>query len=205
MFPARGGWRGGATRFPTPDGDQLRPPAGVPPPCPVHAGTSCSSCLKKCHNVTNGVQICRGQQYPLQQRPPLPPPPPTPPEPFFPISPLVCLDRAGLRALRGTFLHAFNDKTDKLSLCPLAALLPPPLQHTSSPPLPPFLPPPNPCLVRLLPEAKIAAWSLIVRGGRQGQLCLQARGAGRRWRGGVLSCSIQPLTSISGSYLLTGN
>lgn len=88
--------------------------------------------------------------------PPLPPPPPTPPEPFFPISPLVCLDRAGLRALRGTFLHAFNDKTDKLSLCPLAALLPPPLQLTSSPPLPPFLPPHPPPPPQPLPRAAVA-------------------------------------------------
>lgn len=81
------------------------------------------------------------------------PPPPTPPEPFFPISPLVCLDRAGLCALRGTFLRAFNDKTEKLSLCPLAALPPQPLQHASS--LPPTSPtpsiPPQP-----LPRAAVA-------------------------------------------------
>lgn len=140
--------------------------------------------MSQCHKL--GADL----QRPAVSSPaaPPPPPPPTPPEPFFPISPLVCLDRAGLRALQGTFLHAFNDKTDKLSLCPLAALLLQPLQHTSPPPfLPP--PPPKPCLVRLLPEAKIAAWSLIVGGGRQGQLCLQARGAGRGWGGGGV-CSV---------------
>lgn len=45
-------------------------------------------------------------------------PSPDSPEPFFPISPLVCHDRVGLCALRGTFLRAFNDKTDKLSITP---------------------------------------------------------------------------------------
>lgn len=92
--------------------------------------------------------------------------------PHFPLL-APCLPRQSgikhfIKCYTSPSLH-FVTNPGKLSFCPTQPCLP----RLAPPRLPS-----NPHLVCLLPEARIAASWQIVGGGRQGQLCLQARGGG---------------------------